>query len=106
MALAAAQSLADSAEKKGISPEYIIPKMDEHDVFPMEAADVAVQAVKDGVARIRLSRDEVFKIAEKDIRESRNLIQHLMTEGFIKEPPMSMLEEALKVTIDAIRAEG
>jgi malate dehydrogenase (oxaloacetate-decarboxylating) len=106
MALAAAQSLADSAEKKGISPEYIIPKMDEHDVFPVEAADVAVQAVKDGVARIELSRDEVFKIAQKDIQESRNLIQHLMTEGFIKEPPMSMLEEALKTTIAAIRAEG
>ena len=106
MALAAAKSLADSAEKKGISPDYIIPKMDEHDVFPIEAADVAAQAVEDGVARLELSRDEVLRIAEKDITESRNLINHLMAEGFIKEPPMEMLEKALEMSIAAIRADG
>jgi malate dehydrogenase (oxaloacetate-decarboxylating) len=104
MALAAAKSLARSAEKKGLSPEYIIPKMDEHEVFPVEAADVAVQAVEDGVARIELSRDEVFRIAEKDIRESRELVQHLMKEGFIKEPPIEMLQQALDKTIEAVRA--
>jgi malate dehydrogenase (oxaloacetate-decarboxylating) len=104
MALAAAESLARSAEKKGISPEYIIPKMDEHDVFPVEAADVATQAVEDGVARIELSRDEVLKIARRDINESRELMQHLMKQGFIKEPPVEMLQEALDKTIEAVRA--
>jgi malate dehydrogenase (oxaloacetate-decarboxylating) len=106
MALAAATSLADSAERKGISPEYIIPKMDEPEVFPIEAADVAAQAVKDGVARRELSRDEVFRIAETEIMESRNLIHHLMTEGFIKEPPIELLEQALKTTVETVRAEG
>jgi malate dehydrogenase (oxaloacetate-decarboxylating) len=106
MALAAAKSLADSAEKKGISPDYIIPKMDEREVFPIEAADVAAQAVEDGVARRELSRDEVYRIADEDIRESQKLIQHLMQEGFIKEPPIEMLQEALDKAVEAVRAQG
>jgi malate dehydrogenase (oxaloacetate-decarboxylating) len=105
MALAAAISLAESAEKKGISPEYIIPKMDEREVFPIEAADVAAQAVEDGVARRELSRDEVYRIADADIQESQKLIEHLMAEGFIKEPPLSMLQEALDKTVEAIRSQ-
>lgn len=106
MALAAAKSLAQSAEKKGVSPDYIIPKMDEHEVFPVEAADVAAQAVKDGVARRPLSREEVLRIAETDIMESRRLIHHLMEQRFIKEPPVEMLEQALRTAIDKVRAKA
>jgi malate dehydrogenase (oxaloacetate-decarboxylating) len=106
MALAAAKSLAESAEKKGISPDYIIPKMDEPEVFPIEAADVAVQAVEDGVARLELSRDEVFQIADREIRESQKMVHHLMDEGFIKEPPIEMLQDALKTAIEVVKAEG
>jgi len=52
MAIAAAHSLADYAERRGINPENIVPTMDEADVFPVESADVAMQAIADGVARI------------------------------------------------------
>ena len=34
MAIAAARSLAETAEKRGIAPDDIIPKMDEEGVFP------------------------------------------------------------------------
>src|SRR5690606_41242608 len=34
MAIAAAESLAQMAEEKGLSPDYILPTMDEWDVFP------------------------------------------------------------------------
>ncbi|HNX48706.1 MAG TPA: NADP-dependent malic enzyme [Thermoanaerobaculaceae bacterium] len=101
MAVAAARSLADSAERKGLSPEYIIPKMDQCEVFPEEAAAVASQAVADGVARRDVSRQEVYKIAEHDIQESQRLHQHLMDSGFIEEPPMDLLEEALRLAIAA-----
>ncbi|HMA62799.1 MAG TPA: NADP-dependent malic enzyme, partial [bacterium] len=47
MAIAAAHSLADYAEKRGIGPDNIVPTMDEADVFPHEAADVAMQAIED-----------------------------------------------------------
>jgi malate dehydrogenase (oxaloacetate-decarboxylating) len=51
MAIAAAHAVANFAEKRGINPDYIMPTMEETEVFAREAADVAVQAIKDGVAR-------------------------------------------------------
>jgi hypothetical protein len=29
-----------------------------------------------------------------------------MREGFIKEPPMELLEQALKTAVEAVKAEG
>jgi len=103
MAVAAARSLANFAKKKGLSPDYIIPTMDEADVFPEEAADVAMQAIEDGVAREKKTREELLEEARKDIMDSRNLVQMLMEEGVIRRPPSSILEEALKVAVDQVR---
>ena len=95
MAIAAAHSLADYAEKRGINPDDIIPTMDEAAVFPTEAADVAAAAIKDGVARIHMSWDEVYKRAQNDITNARRLTQHLMDEGFIPKVPEGMVQDAL-----------
>jgi malate dehydrogenase (oxaloacetate-decarboxylating) len=103
MAIAAAHSLADYAEKRGISPENIVPTMDEADVFPIEAADVAVQAVKDGVARIEISWQEAYDKAKSDIEYSRSLTDSLTKNGFIKQPDGSMLQEALDKAILQVR---
>lgn len=95
MAIAAAHSLANYAEKRGISPENIIPTMDEAGVFPNEAADVAMQAIKDGVARIEMTKEEAYSKAEVDIKYSRDMTHMLTEKGFIKPPPQEILQEAL-----------
>ncbi len=102
MAIVAAHSLAKYAEKRGIDPENITPTMDEADVFPVEAADVAMQAIKDGVARRKITWDEAYKIAKKDIEYSRSLTHTLSKEGFINNPPQEMLQDALDFTIKQI----
>ncbi|HCL00311.1 MAG TPA: malate dehydrogenase [Candidatus Marinimicrobia bacterium] len=102
MAIAAANSLANYAEKRGIDPENIVPKMDEPDVFPYEAADVAMQAIKDGVARIEISREEAYQKAKKDIEYSRNMTQTLITEGYINEPQQQMLQDAMEWAIKEV----
>lgn len=102
MAIAAAHSLANYAEKRGIDPENITPTMDEADVFPVEAADVAMQAIKDGVARRKVTWEEAYQIAKKDIEYSRSLTKSLCNEGFISDPPQEMLQEALDFTIKQI----
>jgi len=84
MCLAAATALAEMAEKKGLTAEYILPTMDEWEVYPREAAAVAVQAVKEGIARTPMTYDEELKNAEEIIRRSRGLTTHMMEEGFIK----------------------
>jgi len=84
MCIAAAKALADMAEEKGLTPEYILPTMDEWEVFPREAAAVAVQAVEEGLARTPMTYEEELKNAEEIIRRSRGLTTHMMEEGFIK----------------------
>jgi malate dehydrogenase (oxaloacetate-decarboxylating) len=93
MAIRAAHSLADFAEKRGIDKDNILPTMEETDVFAQEAADVAMQAIADGVAGINLTRDEAYNLAKADIENARSLTEMMMQQGFIKEPPQEMVAE-------------
>ncbi len=95
MAITAAESLASYAENRGIGPENIIATMDETGVFPNEAADVAMQAIKEGLARVELTREEAFAKADVDIKQARELTKNLIDQGFIEQPPIEMLQEAL-----------
>ena len=60
--------------------------MQDEDVFAVEAADVAMQAIKEGLARVTMTWDEAYQRAKKDIEESRSLTKMLMEKDFIKEP--------------------
>lgn len=95
MAIAAAYSLANYAQKRGINPDDIIPRMDEPGVFAEEAADVAMQAIKDGVAHLTMSRDEVYAKATEDIENARRTTLKLTELGLIKSPDIHMLQEAM-----------
>lgn len=86
MCIAAAEELAKCAEDKGLDPEYIIPTMDEWEVFPREATAVGMKAIEQGVARLSMSREELFERSSKIIKEAREETQCLMEEGFIPLP--------------------
>ncbi|MDX9802217.1 MAG: NADP-dependent malic enzyme [Spirochaetia bacterium] len=103
MAIAAAKALAGFAEKRGINPDNIIATMEEPGVFPYEAAEVAMQAVKEGLARIEMTHDEVFKKAEEDIKYSRSITDLMIKNNYIKTPPIEMLQEVFDWTIKEIR---
>jgi malate dehydrogenase (oxaloacetate-decarboxylating) len=87
MCLAAATALADMAQEHGLSPEYILPTMDEWQIFPREAAAVAAQAVKEGVACIPMTYEDELRQAEALIRRSREMTQAMMTAGLIAPAP-------------------
>jgi malate dehydrogenase (oxaloacetate-decarboxylating) len=103
MAIAAAHSLADYAERRGITPDNIIATMQEPGVFPHEAADVAMQAIKDGVARVTMTHEEAFKKAEEDIKYSRDMTHAMVDQGFIAAPPQAMLDEAVEWAINEVK---
>jgi malate dehydrogenase (oxaloacetate-decarboxylating) len=71
MCIAAATELAKCAEDKGLSEDYVIPKMDEPDVFIREAVAVGMKAIELGVARKVLTRDQLYKQAEFMINRAR-----------------------------------
>ncbi|MBM3306109.1 MAG: NADP-dependent malic enzyme [Candidatus Aminicenantes bacterium] len=86
MCIAAAMELAKVAEDKGIHEEYIIPNMDEWEVFPREAVAVGTKAIEQGVARFDFPADVRFKMAEETIKKARTEVQWMMKEGFIDDP--------------------
>ncbi len=102
MTIAAAKSLAKYAEERGITPDNIIATMEEPGVFPCEAADVAMQAIEEGLARVIMTRDEVFKKAEEEISYSRNLIESMEKGGYIKKVPIEMINTAFEEAIQSI----
>ncbi len=86
MCIAASRELAACARDRGISEEYLIPTMDDWEVYPRIAVAVGMKAVEQGLAATPLTRDELSRTAEAIIRRSREESQALMREGFIPLP--------------------
>jgi malate dehydrogenase (oxaloacetate-decarboxylating) len=86
MCFAAAKALADHVGGK-LDAEHILPNMDDWEVFPREAAAVAMKAVEQGLARIPVTYEQEFETATRIIKRSRQMTQTLMEDGFIAEPP-------------------
>ncbi|MCX6556970.1 MAG: malate dehydrogenase, partial [Candidatus Aminicenantes bacterium] len=104
MAIAAAYSMANFAQKKGLNPDRIMPTMDETEVFAQEAADVAMEAIKNGVARITTyTWQDVFDKTMADIQEARDAMGLLMKKKFIKAPPLKLLRDAVKKAVKAVK---
>lgn len=87
MCFAAAHALADHIGDR-LDEEHILPNMDDWEVFPREAVAVAMKAQEQGVARISLSQDELYKHAHQIIKRSRDLTHMMMKDGFIPQPPV------------------
>ena len=89
MCIAAANELAGIAEESGISEKRILPNMNDWEVFPREAAAVGSEAVKQGLARLRLSKKEIYDRATEIISHARKSTETLMRRGLIKPIPHS-----------------
>ena len=87
MCIAAATELASFAEERGINEDDIVPRMEEWEVFPREAVACALQSIKEGVARIKLNREELWERATRIIQTSRESTNLLMKKGLIPAPP-------------------
>jgi malate dehydrogenase (oxaloacetate-decarboxylating) len=105
MAIRCAHSLADFAKARGITPDSIVATMEETEVFAHEAADVAMQAIKEGVARVEKTWQEVYDNAMTEIAAARKVVKDLMALGHIKEPPQEMLQSALDEAVAEVRAK-
>ena len=83
MCIVAAESLAKYAEERGISEEYIAPTMGETEAFVREAVDVGMEAQKEGIARVKISRDELRKKSERMILSAKEQADILVKAGCI-----------------------
>lgn len=102
MAITAAHALASFADERGLTPEHIVPTMEDANVFAKVAAAVAMQAISDGVSRLKMSYDEAFDFAKHDIDLARKSTQTLIDNNLIKLPPQSMIDAAMEWAIQNI----
>lgn len=86
MAVVAAKEIAKVAEEKGLAPDYIVPTMDDWEVFPRTAAATAMQAQKENLTLRTASYDELYAQATETIKTSRSMAKLLMDEGIITIP--------------------
>ncbi len=100
MAIAAAEELARFAEEKGLREDYIIPSMEEWEVYPRVAAATAVKAVEEGVARLKTTYEEEYEKAKEIIETTRSKMLKLIDLGFIKRLP-----EEVEAIIQSLRRE-
>ena len=87
MCIAAAHAIAETAEEKGLREDYIIPSMDEWEVYPREAVAVGLKAMEQGVARLKLTRENLAENAQSIIEESRRMLEILMKTNLIPPTP-------------------
>lgn len=87
MCIAAANEIARTAEDNGLSEDYIVPSMDEWEVFPREALAVGMKAMEQGIAGKKMTRDELYETAERIIKKARAETKNMMDEGFISPVP-------------------
>jgi malate dehydrogenase (oxaloacetate-decarboxylating) len=101
MCIAAAEELAKVAEDKGLTPDFIMPTMDDWEVFPREAAAVASKAIEQGIAlRKDLTYEQEIAEATAIIARSRGLVQDAEALGYIRMPEGS---HAPTPTMQALR---
>ena len=111
MCIAAAVELAKVAEDKGLSADYVMPTMDDWEVFPREAAAVATKAIEQGIAlRTDLTFEQEVVEATAIIARARGLVQDAESMGYIKmpegSPPPLPTAEAMKGLGRAIAAQA
>lgn len=86
MCIAAAQAIADFAYRKGIHEEYIVPTMEEEEVYVEEAFAVAKKAIEQGLARNPLPDGELLRKIRERINMGRQMEKVLVRSGLVKLP--------------------
>ena len=87
MCIAAAEEMAACAQEKGLTDEYIVPTMDEWELFPREAAAVGLKAIEQGIARVELTREQLLANASRLIKRVQDTTKLLMEKGIIPPAP-------------------
>ena len=83
MCIAAADSLAEYAEERGINEEDIIAKMDEPEAFIREAVAVGMKAQEQGVAAVKISAEDLRTKVQTVIESAQGQAETLVKEGYI-----------------------
>ena len=84
MCITAAVELSKCIKASSLSPDHILPAMDDPDVAPRVAAAVGTKAIEQKIAAKKLSRSSLYHNAKELITRSRGITEMMMKKNFIK----------------------
>ncbi|HHX74897.1 MAG TPA: NADP-dependent malic enzyme [Firmicutes bacterium] len=87
MCVTAAYTIADLGVEIGMGPDNLLPTMDNVEVFIRQAVNVGMKAIELGIAKKKMTKEELRAKAEAAIYRARNVTQMLMDNNFIPAPP-------------------
>ena len=99
MALAASKAIAKRAQELGLKPDFILPLMQDDELYPLTAKAVAAQAIKENLNQIKISASEVYKTVKQDILQNRQELDILTKKGLIKKLPKQIIDKSLKEAV-------
>ena len=102
MALAAAKAIAKRAQDTLLNPHHILPDSTDLEVYPLQAAAVAAQAKKEGLAKIKISAKQVYAQVKQEMLMRKKINELLVKSGFIKKPSQKLIEKIFKQTLKEI----
>jgi malate dehydrogenase (oxaloacetate-decarboxylating) len=97
MCLSAAFELASVAEENEIHEEYLVPRMDDCNVFIRVAVAVGSKAMNQGISEIKSSLQDLTDKSRSIINKARNETFMLMKKGFIAPPPKVDIFGGIKI---------
>ena len=100
MALAASKTIAKRAQDLGLKQNFILPSMQDEELYPLTAKAVAAQAIKEKLNRVKITPEEVYKITKQDILRNKKETELLSKKDFIPKLPTALIDKALKETIN------
>ena len=102
MALAAAKAIAKRAQDTTLNRHHILPGKEDMEVYPLQAAAVAAQAKKEGLATIKISSKQVYRQVKTELLKRERISKLLIKNNFIKKPSQSLIEKVFKQTLKEI----
>lgn len=102
MALAAAKAIAKRAQDTILNRHHILPDSNDIEVYPLQAAAVAAQAKKEGLATIKITSKQVYAQVKAEIAKRDKITKILIKNNLIKRPPQSLIEKVFKQTLKEV----
>ena len=102
MALAAARAIAKRAQQISFDKHHILPSSNDIEVYALQAAAVAAQAKKEGLATIKITPKQVYAQVKKEIAMRQKISQMLIKSGFIKKPSLAEIQKVFKQTLKEV----
>ncbi len=87
VAIAAATAIAAFAREQGLREDYVLPRMDQWELFPRVATAVGVRAQQLGLAEITKTETQLQQDATATIANARDATATLIRAGLIAPPP-------------------